>query len=243
MCKAVSIFGFVVTVVLGVSAPAHADTITYANRLTFQAALGTSITDNYSAAGYEHGDLSDLLNQDTFSNAAMSAVLGETDYQTTRIGSQQLNYVMHEAANDYYCTGCNGSFRLLFSTTSVGTASGVYGAGFNFINAPSTTPLYHAFVTFGNGTTTDYALPFVASAPGVPFAGFFGITSDLQISSIHLGLANGQTTFEGSFAIDNLTIGSQAGAQSVPDAGSSLALLMPGLIGLAYAKRHLSTWV
>jgi len=68
MLKAISIVGVAVAVGLTLSAPAHADTITYSNRLIFEAALGTSVTDNYSAPGYEHGDVSDTAGTDIFTN-------------------------------------------------------------------------------------------------------------------------------------------------------------------------------
>ena len=125
--SAILVLGFVVTVALSMPATAHANTITYSNSLTFQAALGASVTDNYSAAGYQQGD----VYENVFSNAAMSAVIGETDYQTT--GWPNWN-ILQGSGNSTYCAGCNGSFRLTFNTTSVGTASGVYGAGFNFVN-------------------------------------------------------------------------------------------------------------
>lgn len=229
----VLILSLVGTVVL--TTPAYASTITFTNRATFEAALGVSVTDDYSAAGYQHGDRYDGDDTDYFTNAAMSAVLGETDYQSTRSTIEQMNLIAHEATNDYYCGGCNGSFRLLFSTTSVGTASGVYGAGFNYVNqARPGLPLYQAFVTFGDGTTANYEL---ASNGQYSFPSFFGIASDLNISSIHLGLVNGQSTHDGSFAIDNLTIGTAVAAQSVPDPVSSLTLLVIGLTGLALARR------
>jgi len=165
----------------------------------------------------------------------MSAVIGETDYQATFW--QDRNSVSRSATEAYYCAGCNGSFRLLFGTTSVGTSAGVYGAGFDFFNASATVP-YYAFVTFGDASTANYALPFVNTQPTT--TAFFGITSDLLISSIHLGLANGQSTHQGAFGIDNLTIGTQGaqGPQSVPDAASSLTLFVAGLTGLSFVKRR-----
>ena len=74
-------FGLIGT--FSVTAPAYAGTITYTDRVTFQAALGASVTDNYSASGYQTGDSSSQVDFDVFSNAGMSAVLGETDYLTT----------------------------------------------------------------------------------------------------------------------------------------------------------------
>ena len=65
---------------------------------------------------------------------------------------------------------------------------------------------------------------------------FFGITSDLLISSIHLGLANGGTTQSGQFGMDNLTIG----AQAVPDTTSTLSLFI-GVALLDFVAQRLFT--
>jgi hypothetical protein len=217
------------------SEPVDASTITYSDRLTFQAALGASITDDYSAPGYQHGDRADPLASpyDLFSNAAMSAVFSETTYEST--AHRDVNLITHDPTNsDYYCGGCNGTFRLTFDSTSLSTPTGVFGAGFNFINTAD----YYAFVTFGDGSTASYLLPTVAHVVG-PFRGFFGITSDLGVSSIHLGLEDGGASFEAAFAIDNLTIGDPAAAaNAVPDTAASMTLLLLGLSGLAVANRR-----
>lgn len=185
--------------------------ITFFNsRPAFEAALGTFITDGYNSPPYGAGF-------QIYSDAVMSAFLGETDYQTT--GFSNLNI---KDANGRYCAGCNGSFRLSFTTTSVGSANGVYGAGLD-ITVNSTSLPYHAFITFGDNTTQDVLLP---TTPG-----FWGVTADQEIKSIHFGLANGGTTTNGSFQIDNLTIGSAL----VPAPGA-LALL--GAAGLMARRRR-----
>ncbi len=75
------------------------------------------MTDNYSAPAYQHGDFFDGLSFDAFTHAAMSAVVGETDYQAV---NENRNIINHNGSNDSYCAGCNGSFKLMFNTTSVG---------------------------------------------------------------------------------------------------------------------------
>ena len=97
----------------------------------------------------------------------------------------------------------------------------MFGAGFDVEVNSSALP-YHAFVTFGDNSTFDVALPAGAS--------FWAITSSLDIQSIHLGLANGGTTQQGSFRMDNLTIGNVVPAPGV------LALL--GVAGFAYRRRR-----
>lgn len=221
---------FALAASLVVPATAYASTITYADAASFQAALQNSVVDTYSAAGYQHGDKFDGPTQDFFSDAAVSAVFGETDYKST--GFANFDLIVHDAANDYYCAGCNGSFQLSFTDTTVGDTSGVYGAGFNFINTGN----YVAFVTFGDASTANYQLPFAAKI-GDSFTSFFGITSDLAVSSIHLGLQNGGATNNAVFAIDNLTIGDQSTASAVPDATSSLALFAIGLSAVMIWRR------
>jgi len=199
------------------SASANAVTTTYTDSTTFLAQLGASITDDYSAAGY-------VFYQ---SDAEMSAVLNETQYTAT--GFSELNTVFNSPADPHYCAGCNGSFLLNFQSTSVGNASGVFGVGFDFANVGSNVP-YYAFVTFGNGSTLDVALPITLNFPD---NGYFGITSDLRIASIAFGLSGGGTTQLGSFAIDNLTIGAASPVDAIPlPAGLPLFASGLGALGL-----------
>ncbi|MBL8312216.1 MAG: PEP-CTERM sorting domain-containing protein [Rubrivivax sp.] len=213
-------------VALMAALPAQAATITYATRAGYQAALGTSVTDDYSNAGYAFSQ----------TDAAMSAVLGETDYTST--GFLNTNLVFPVGGVDRaYCAGCNGSFRLTFTSTSVGTASGVYGVGFDYDNNPDFAtrggPAYVAFVTFGDDTTAEYSL---STAPfGLALQFFFGLTSDSLIKSVHLGLTGGGATGLGGFIVDDLTIGSAAAA--VPEPGS-VALLGLGLALAAASRRR-----
>jgi hypothetical protein len=180
--------------------PAEAGTTIYTDRPSFEASLGASVIDDYSNSGYTYLQ----------SNAVMSSVLGETDYASTGFLPFEINIVdgPPQRPESYYCAGCNGSFILSFTTTSVGTPDGVFGVGFEFYNyngLGSSEPLYDAFVTFGDGSQQNIPLPFAVLS--FPFDTFFGITSDLSIKSIALGLPNGQATNLGSFGIDNLTIG------------------------------------
>jgi hypothetical protein len=114
----------------------------------------------------------------------------------------------------------------------------VFGVGFDFYNDgdsiddPGTVVQYSVFVTYGDKSTQNFLLPIVSASSLTP--GYFGITSDLGIVSIHLGLADGASTMDGSFAIDNLTIGS---APTVP-LPSAVWLFGTGLIGLTGLKRN-----
>lgn len=213
----VSIAGFSLGLISAESASALS---IFNDRANFQSQLGNSITDDYESAGYKTGDIVDTPDLDIFTNAAMDSVLGEAKYQTTTpYGNNGYNLVLG-SENRSYCAGCNGSFILDFTQASVGSASGVFGVGLDILVNSASLP-YSAFVSFGDGSTQNFAL-----SPG---SQFFGITDNSLIKSINFGLPNGGSTTSGAFQIDNLTIGS-AQATAVPTPA-----LLPGLIGLGAA--------
>jgi len=180
-------------------------TTQYNDRATFESQLGTFIVDGINDKAYQHGDSFDGDTIDIHTNAQMSSIIGETDYFTTFFTNH--NIIFNSANDPRYCAGCNGSFELSFTTTSVGSVSGVFGAGFDIETNSAALP-YHAFITFGDSSTLDVPIP-----PGVSF---WGITSNLDIQSIHFGLENGGSTAEGSFAIDDITIGDSAAGSPCP---------------------------
>ena len=232
---------FIMTLFLsGVLNTAHAVTMTYTDRSTFETQLATMIVDDYSAEGYQDGD---ILNPpvgtiDIFSDAGISSVIGETDYTATSLAPQfRDNYIHHTHIpnNDFYCVAeaCVGPFELGFTTTSVGDETGVFGAGFDkvlFAPPGPDEPIY-AFVTFGDGSTMSYELT---------FPGFFGITSDLMVQSIHvseqdLGPDDFGLFLPNGIGIDNLTIGAP-----IPEP-STMLLLGTGLAGLVAWRRKSAT--
>lgn len=191
------------------------------NRADFSAGLTASVIDDYENPNYRHGDRIDAPSLDAFSDAAMTLVVGETSYKTT--GFANLN-LMVGTTDHHYCAGCNGSFLLDFSSTSVTQGTGVSAVGFDFFKSSA----YFATVSYGNGAIDNFQL-----AVG---DGFWGITSDQVIKSIHFGLANSKSTTSGYLEIDNLTLGQIA---SVPEP-SSIALLGLGLLGLILGRRRLN---
>jgi hypothetical protein len=190
-----SAVGLFLLAVLGAAGiPAQAATPTfYTDRATFEAALATMVTDYYATPPYPGNGV--------YLDAPFSDYEGETDYHTTGFGDTNI------LNNGTYCAGCNGSFELSFQTTSVTQSGiGVYGVGLDILDNSSLLP-YHAFITYGDGTTGNIALP-VVEQPG---SSFFGVTAPELIVSIHFGLSGGEptTSDDGSFVIDNLTIGSE----------------------------------
>lgn len=173
--------------VIGTASRAEAATPTfYANQAAFQADIVNTVTDDYSNPGY-------VANQN---NAVMSAVLGETDYMTT--GFTNHNLVVGLPLDPRYCAGCNGSFELSFQTTSVGNAVGVNGVGV-FVRAHNVGMPYFAFITYGDGTTSNIQMPAAGS--------FWGVAAPERIERIHFGLSMGVSTTNGYFEIDDLIVG------------------------------------
>ena len=214
-----------------VSAASHALPIQYAgNRAGFEATLVSAITDDYSNAAYTVGDYLDVPGVDLFTDAGMSGVLGETEYRST--AGSHINYVYSQFLNAAYCAGCNGSFELSFTSTSVGDATGVFGVGFDIVDivVPSS---FFAFVTLGDNTTLN--VDFSSFQPG-----FWGITAPERIRSIHFGLADGGAEQDTFFGIDNLTIGRESeGSDPTPvPEPTGLGLLGLGLVAAGLQRRR-----
>ncbi|NER47046.1 MAG: PEP-CTERM sorting domain-containing protein [Symploca sp. SIO1A3] len=218
-----SIFTLAGAVAVGVGFAGSAEAFSiFSDRSIFESQLDNLIVDDYSNPGYSAGDEFNISVFDIHSDANMSSILGETQYTTT--GGTDNNFIPGQPGDPYYCAGCNGSFLLDFTSTSVGNSSGVSGVGFDIEGTAEDVFGTFAFVTFGDGSSDNFFLPERVDE-------FWGITSDLLISSIHFGLENGGTNTDNNvqrMALDNLTIGSRETATSVPEPASTLALLTFG---------------
>jgi hypothetical protein len=205
---------------------ASANTVFYSDRNLFDAAIGASITDNYESPGYAgpNGFLQ-------LTDAKMDKVFGETRYTTTGFLNTNIidDKIFGFNGSHAYCAGCNGSFTLDFTHTTIGNHKGVYGVGFDFVNNG---PPYNAFITFGDKSSVDELLPIEFQ----PNTGFFGVASTSLIASIALGLPDGGATQSGFFAEDNLTIGTSLTAVPLP---STLILFSIGVAGLGFCSRRI----
>ena len=189
----------------------------FTDSVLFTDTIGNSITDNYQNPAYAFSQ----------TDAEMDAVLNETRYQATT--NPNTDFVFQEIDGNFvYCAGCNGSFALTFTQTTVGNASGVFAVGFDIARNIGD-PQYTAFVTFGDGSTANYLLPIVP----VEGSSFFGIEDPSEITSIAFGLANGGLVPENgssSFAITDLTI-----AAPIPEP-ATCSILTTVLIFLRFTK-------
>ncbi len=212
---------------LAVWSSTDAAPITYSSHSAFTASIGSSIVDTFSNSGYTSGDVQDGPDFDWFYNAGMSAVLGQTDYFATGYGDGA-NLVDQTGGNPFYCGGCDGSFLMTFTSTTVGTATGVYGAGFSIraSSNPTLQPTY-AHITFGDLTTANYLM----------LSGqFFGVTNDALIQSIHIGGLGGAATTDMYFEMDDLEIGASPSAGSPIPEPTSLLLLSSALAGVITSR-------
>lgn len=199
------------------------------DRQAFLQSTGPKLVDNYENPQYQH----------VMSDAAMSAVTGETTYFTYGGNVTDYNNIMYGFGvngSAAYCSLCYGSFRLTFDSTSLTTGAGVYGVGLRITQNLSTSdrPEYEkhaASVVFGDDTVVVYELPRVVVDPSeFPF---WGITSDTLIRSIDFIAYSSVGPERTFFIMDNLTIA----AAPVPlPAGVWLVGSAIGLLG--WAKRR-----
>jgi hypothetical protein len=209
----------VAAVAIATLSPLPAGSVTvFDSRAEFSAVAGALLTDDYEDAGYAEF-------QD---DASMNAVKGLTRYQTTFF--PDFDEVIDLAGQHVYSGGFTaGSFSLDFTADSLG-GKGVRAVGFDYFNGVSKP--YLAFVSFADGSSENFALPSAGFALP-PLTDFFGLTSSIAITRIHIGLENGGATGDNLFAMDNLGI-----ASPVREPGSA-TLLGVGIAAFALSRTRL----
>jgi hypothetical protein len=205
----------------------------YTDEVDFNNHIGQRFTDDYDSEGYQFLQ----------TNEQMSAVHNQTKYAAT--GFPDINIVSQITTGEshYYCAGCNGSFQLDFTDTSLSDEQGIFGVGINFKHVDTSDfdgnpvvdfPDYVAYVTFGNNSVENFTLP--AGLSSTEF--FWAITSEDRIQTIHFGLRDGLPTQEGDFSLLDLTIGNKKSAVSEPNA---LLLLFLGITSILIRRKFSST--
>lgn len=223
MTQAIALF-----VVHGSSLQVGAATI-YSDRQSFRSSIGAYLTDDYEHPNYQH----------VMTDAEITAVLGETGYYTYGGNVTDYNNIMPTGfgvdGSQAYCSLCYGNFRLSFGASSLADSGSIFGVGLDItVNSGGQTGSYgySALVTFGDDSTALLVLPYVADMyPSPPDYRFWGITSELGISSIDfIGYANSgeDRTY---FIMDNLTIATSP--IPVPPAMWLMAAGLGGLVGAA----------
>jgi hypothetical protein len=229
----------IVAVTLSVAAPANAESFTfYSDRAAFLAAVGRSITDDYSGYGVATGAA-----PGQFSDAAMSAVLGETAYKSTPSNQNLVGDVYRFGDKTNYCPGCNGNFQLSFGNTSLSVGDGVFGVGVNIVLHTSRRSAIGdvipgdpsldgtVLVEFTNGEVLAVTVPADVGFFG-PEIHFLGVTDQRGIESLTFGIEPlSRLHF---WAIDDLTIA------AVPEPASIL-LLGTGLGVITWLVRRRAT--
>ena len=219
----------------------------YNDRSDFLNAVGSTVYDDYSALGYRSGDINDFDGNDRHSDEHMSSIIGETYYTTTSF--VDANYIFQLESNFGYCAGCNGSFLLDFTSTSVTGVNGVYGVGFGILRnyrasgdvlswlLEEGNRSYTAYVTFGDGATANLnpTQTYTVDNNGYLQDGynFWGITSHQEIASIHIGSIDGADAHERVFRLGDITIASLV---PIPPALWLFGSGLLGLIGVARKK-------
>lgn len=199
--------------------PASAATQLFTDRAEWEAAVGARILDTFETSeGYPAATA-------FLTDAAMSAVVGETRFETTGAPASNTLFTRFDGDTIYCALQCNSSFTLHFENSSLSDGTGVFGLGLDLStnNGPA---FFDPLITFGDGTTGLFLFN--------PFGtGFVGIISDERIRSVAFG-PGGLPSTDGLFAIDNVTL---AAALAVPAPAGWMVLPLPLMLAAALRRR------
>jgi hypothetical protein len=200
--------------VIFVSTPARADTIVFTTRAAFTAATSSLTTVDFEG----------IAPTNSVANFSSPLTIAGATFSGSAAGSVSVVD--------------SGFFAPLFQFNSGAVLSGfafvdvTLPAGTTAIGTDlmSTNPDGLPFmVTLSNGES------FIVNTPNRPARGFFGITSDVAITSIHFVTMPGPNQSSGLPLIDNFSFG-QAAPAAVPEP-ATMVLLGTGLAGIAVRAR------
>jgi len=213
---------------------ANSSTIFYQSRAEFMGNVSASITDDYT--GYVTG---------VYTDAGMSAVLGETTYEAVTFPNRnQVGNIFSYGDGSNYYSGCNGNFKLGFGSTSFSESGGVFGVGLDIVLHTSrrvsigdddpSNPTFEGSVAiqFTDGSTQGILIPADIGYYERSIY-FLGISDDRGIASITIGTE--PLASRHSWIIDNLTVASSA--VPIPPAVWLFGSGLLGLIGIARQKK------
>lgn len=196
--------GLVLCVVL--SAVVYAAPTYYSTLSSFNAAVATTVTDDYSSAGYQYTSTT----PDILTNTEMDAVFLQSDYSPiTHADLNIVGYLSHDRSS--YCSGCNGDFQLDFDNTSVTINGGVYGVGFDtyLIKSSDDQPQKDLaiIITYANGEREQTSITAIGydhtTGQFNETSQFWGVTDSRGIASLRIG------DIQQFVIIDNLIVGSE----------------------------------
>jgi len=200
--------------VVFVSTPARADTIVFTSRAAFNAAT----------TGLTTIDFEGIATPNSVANFSSPLTIAGATFSGSPTGSVSVVDSGFFAPLFQFNSGASLSG---FAFVDVTLPAGTTAIGTDLM---STNPTGLPFrVTLSNGET------FIVNTPLRPERGFFGITSDVAITSIRFVTVPGPNQSAGIPLVDNFSYG-QAAPAAVPEP-ATMVLLGTGLVGIAARAR------
>lgn len=211
---------------LAAAVPADAAPIVFTNRALFTAAAGTTSTIDFESATANTGYTSSL----TFAGVQFSYVGPSSPCSQCGVGvANGVNFGTNSNGLYTNAPNVNPDVDTLAITTLPGTRS--FGFDFKGSNGTQVPNLsagsYTVTVNFADSTSQTFAI----ANPTYNTFGFFGLTSDVDITSIRIAMVSG-----GQPLLDNVTFGPATAAAEVPEP-ATMILFGTGLAGLASIAR------
>lgn len=183
----------------------------YSTLSNFLSGTGATLTDDFSNAGYGYSNST----PNVLTDAEMSAVLGQTAFQAITLPNKNTVGLLSFDRSSY-CVGCNGDFKLDFTSTAYTEDGGVYGVGLDFLLVKSSEDEAQKDVriqiTYGNGDREQTTVSPIGydyqTGTYSETSQFWGVTDTRQIESIKIG------DIQHVIIIDNLIIADSSGAFS-----------------------------